>query len=185
MGKSATATLLRQREISVIDTDVLARDLVEPGQPALAEIQRAFGVEMIGAEGLRREVLAARVFADADARRKLEDILHPRIRSEWKRQIEQWRSEKRNCAVVVIPLLFETKAQSEFDLTICVACSPETQRRRLAERGWSPTEISQRIAAQLPGEEKISAADFVIWTEAGMDVHARQLDQVLACVGAA
>src|SRR2546421_7452044 len=148
MGKSATATLLRQREIPVVDTDVLARDLVRPGQPALAEIQRAFGPEIIGPDGLRRDVLASRVFADSEARQKLESILHPRIRSEWKRQIEQWRSEKRGCAVVVIPLLFETNAQSEFDSTICVACSAATQRQRLSERGWSPMEISQRIAAQ-------------------------------------
>src|SRR5438309_525121 len=101
MGKSASATLLRQREIPVVDTDVLARELVAPGEPALVEIERAFGPEIIGPDGLRRDVLAARVFADADARQKLEDILHPRIRSEWKRQIDQWRSGKRNCAVVV------------------------------------------------------------------------------------
>src|SRR4029077_13531214 len=124
--------------------------------------------------------LARHVFPDPDARQRLEAILHPRIRSEWKRQIEICRTEGHARAVVVIPLLFETRAQSEFDSTICVACSGPTQRQRLSQRGWSPTEINQRIAAQLPIDHKIGASDFVIWTESGMDVHAAQLDRILA-----
>ena len=183
MGKSATAALLRERQIPVVDTDILARELVEPGQPALAEIGRVFGQEMIGADGnLRRDALASRVFGDAEARQGLENILHPRIRDEWKRQVDQWRREGRGCAVVVIPLLFETKAQEEFDSTICVACSAATQRKRLVERGWSAKEIEQRIAAQLPIEQKISGADFVIWTEGDMEAHAKQLDRILAVI---
>jgi len=183
MGKSATAALLRERQIPVVDTDILARELVEPGQAALAEIRRVFGEEIIGADGnLRREALASRVFGDADARQRLENILHPRIRDEWKRQVDEWRSEGCGCAVVVIPLLFETKAQEEFASTICVACSAVTQRRRLSERGWSAKEIEQRVAAQLPIEPKISGADFVIWTEGDMEAHARQLDRILEVI---
>jgi dephospho-CoA kinase len=181
MGKTAADSLLRQRGIPVVDTDLLARELVEPGEPALAQIQLLFGTEIIGSDGrLRRDELARRVFADASARQKLEDILHPLIRAAWQRQVEVWRSEARPIGVIVIPLLFETKATSHFDATVCVACTPGTQRERLSARGWSPTQIEQRIAAQMPIEEKVAAADYVIWTEADLTIHARQLDRILS-----
>src|SRR5262249_29213243 len=91
MGKSTAATLLTQMAVPVIDTDSLARQLVEPGQPALAEIQAAFGANVIGPDGrLRRDQLAQRVFSNEPDRRELEDILHPRIRALWKKQAEQW-----------------------------------------------------------------------------------------------
>src|SRR5437899_8502578 len=84
MGKSTAADLLRKRGLPVVDSDVIARQAVEPGQPALAEIRQLFGAEMVGDDGrLRREELARRVFADAESRRKLEAILHPRIRAVW------------------------------------------------------------------------------------------------------
>ena len=107
MGKSTCAQLLRQRAVPVVDTDGLARRVVEPGQPAQAEILAAFGQQMLGADGqLRRDELARLVFADLDARRRLESILHPRIRELWRAQAESWRAENHALAVVVIPLLF-------------------------------------------------------------------------------
>jgi dephospho-CoA kinase len=183
MGKTAADSLLRQRGIPVVDTDLLARELVEPGQPALAQIQLLFGTEITGSDGrLRRDDLARRVFADASARQKLEDILHPLIRAAWQRQVEIWRSEARPIGVIVIPLLFETNATSHFDATVCVACSAGTQRERLSARGWSPTQIEQRIAAQMPIEKKVATADYVIWTELDLTIHARQLDRILSRV---
>jgi len=180
MGKSACETLLRERGVPVIDTDFLARQLVEPGQPALAEIKKSFGPAVVGTDGLllRRE-LASRVFADPAARKQLEAILHPRIRALWQSQAAVWRSENLPLAVVVIPLLFETNAQSEFDAAICVASSASTQRARLLARGWSAEQIEQRIQAQWPIEKKILQSDYVIWTEAGLDVHASQLERIL------
>jgi len=179
-GKSAAAHLLRQRGVPVSDTDLLARQIVEPGQPALREIQNAFGKELVGADGqLLREALARRVFSDTTARRKLENILHPRIRELWLKQIETWQSEHLPLAVVVIPLLFETNAEAQFDATVCVACSAATQHRRLLERGWTPGQIEQRLAAQWPMEKKMARADYVVWTEAGLEVLAGQLDRIL------
>src|SRR2546422_610712 len=114
MGKSTSAHLLRSRSIPVVDTDDLARQVVEPGQPALAQVQSAFGQNIIAPDGtLRRDDLARLVFADPSARRTLEDILHPPIRQLWRAQIETWRAEGRTVAVVVIPLLFETHAEQE------------------------------------------------------------------------
>jgi dephospho-CoA kinase len=181
MGKSASAELLRARGIPVIDTDDLAREIVEPGQPALNEVRQAFGPQIVGPDGpLRRADLARRVFADPTARKQLEDILHPRIRRLWRAQFDAWRAEGRPLAVVVIPLLFETGAERELDSTVCVACSAATQRRRLLDRGWPPGHIDQRIQAQWPAEKKIALSNYVIWTEAGLDVHADQLDRILA-----
>jgi dephospho-CoA kinase len=184
MGKSACADLVRQRDIPVIDTDDLARKVVEPGQPALEEIQRQFGPEMVGPDRrLRRGELARRVFADPAAREKLEGILHPRIRQLWRAQVESWRAEGRPLAVVIIPLLFETGAEKELDATICVACSTATQHQRLHARGWSEEQILQRARAQWAIEKKVASADYVIWSEAGLEVHAAQLDRILASVG--
>lgn len=180
MGKSTAAELLRRRGLPVVDSDVIAREIVEPGQPALAEVQRRFGAEIVGKDGrLRRDELARRVFGDPVARRDLEALLHPRIREIWQAQLKSWRDEGTPVAVAVIPLLFETNAQSCFDATICVACSSSTQRRRLRERGWSDMQIDQRNAAQLPVEQKMLLADYAIWTEGPLDVHEAQLGRII------
>ena len=180
MGKSASARLLHARGVPVVDTDDLARQVVQPGQPALAEVLAAFGPQIAGPDGqLRRDELARRVFADPAARERLEAILHPPIRALWRAQVQTWRAEGRPLAVVVIPLLFETKAEAELDATICVACSAATQRQRLLARGWSPEQIEQRLSAQWPVEAKIARADYVIWTEAGLDAHAAQIERLL------
>jgi dephospho-CoA kinase len=180
MGKSAAAALLAERGMPIIDTDLLARQIVEPGQPALAEIQRVFGGGIVAPDGrLNREELAARVFADAVARRRLEEILHPRIRQLWHAQLETWRTEGRPLAVVIIPLLFETGARADFDGVLCIGCSAATQRERLLARGWTPQQIQQRNAAQWPIAQKMTHADYAIWNDAGLDVLAEQLDRVL------
>src|SRR5215469_16042732 len=98
MGKSTAAGFFLQLGVRIVDTDELAHELVQPGQPALAEIQKAFGAGMVGADGrLKREELANLVFFDANARRDLEAILHPRIRDRWQAQVEIWRRD--NCPV--------------------------------------------------------------------------------------
>jgi dephospho-CoA kinase len=181
MGKSTTAHFLRQRHVPLVDTDDLARELVQPGQPALAEIQDNFGNEMISTEGqLRRHELARVVFADPVARKKLEGILHPKIRDRWLARVEDWRNQNCALAFVVIPLLFETRAQSQFNKIICVACSALAQRERLAARGWTPEQVRQRITAQIHVEDKISRSDFVIWSEGDLENHSLQLDRILA-----
>ena len=180
MGKSTATQWLRSRSIAVVDTDELARQVVEPGQPALEEIRREFGDRMIGSDGnLRREELAKVVFANPAARLSLERITHPRIRDLWMRQIDAWRSGGKSLAVVVIPLLFETGAESAFHSVVCVACGPDIQRKRLLERGWTEEQIHERQSAQWPIGRKISRADYVVWTEGSLDVHGEQLDRIL------
>ena len=179
MGKSTAAGFFLQHGARVVDTDELARQLVQPGQPALAEIRHQFGPDLIAPDGtLRRHEMARIVFASSSARQKLEAILHPRIREAWRAQVELWKAENVLLTLVVIPLLFETQAETHFQKTICVACSPAEQRIRLAARGWSAEQITQRMAAQWPVEQKIARAHHVLWTEGSMDSSARQVVRV-------
>ena len=180
VGKSTAANHLAHRGIAVVDTDQIARQVVEPGQPALDEIRDAFGNEIIAPDGtLRRDELARLVFTDTSARMKLEEVLHPRIHAVWKQRLSALREEGRASAAVVIPLLFETGSQSCFDTTICVACSRPTQFLRLRARGWTADQIRQRNAAQLPIEKKMELANYVVWTEGDMGVLEEQLDRII------
>jgi dephospho-CoA kinase len=175
MGKSTAAGFFSELGARIVDTDDLAHELVEPGQPALAEIRDEFGAGLIAADGrLRRDELARIVFSNGEARKKLEAILHPRIRDRWQKQVEVWRNENCRVAMVAIPLLFETGAEKEFDKVICVACSPAGQRERLRGRGWPADQIEGRITSQLPVEQKMARSHYVIWTEGSLASHHRQ-----------
>ncbi len=181
MGKSTAAELLAKRGAKISDSDVIARELVELGQPALQAIAEAFGNEVLGADGsLDRGRVAELVFGDDAARRTLEDILHPRIRATWLGNLDQWAGEGVVLGVAVIPLLYETGSEAAFDRIVCVACSPETQRERLRQRDWSDEEIDRRIAAQMSAEEKMKRADHVVWTDGPVSAHADQWDDLLA-----
>ena len=180
MGKSTAAGFLLQSGARVVDTDELAHELVRPGQPALAEIRNEFGEGVISPAGeLNRGELARIVFADDSARHRLEAILHPRIRERWQAQVEAWRQENCPLAVVVIPLLFETRAENCFDKIICVACSARSQQERLRSRGWNPEQIRRRIVAQMPVEQKMARSHFVVWSEGPPEVHRRQIAEIV------
>ena len=179
-GKSTTAEFLQRRNIPVIDTDTIAFQLVQPGQPALIEIFETFGAGVRDEYGgLLRHKLAELVFTDTVARAKLERILHPRIREVWLAKANEWLLAGKSIGVVVIPLLYETAAMQYFVATICCGCTTTTQRERLLQRGWSASHIDDRLKAQWSMEKKLSLADFVIWTEAGLDVHQAQLERIL------
>jgi dephospho-CoA kinase len=180
MGKSTAGKLLKQRGIPVVDTDTIARQVVQPGQPALVEITDRFGTGVLRPDGtLDRAQLARRVFAEAGDRADLEAMLHPRIRAAWMAEAEAWRQAGRGCGVVVIPLLFETQAEMLFDATICLACSAESQSRRLRARGWDEAQCRQRLEAQWPTEKKIARSDYVIWTDTTLEAHAAQLEKII------
>ncbi len=185
MGKSAAAQVLQRQGIPLIDTDLVAREVVEPGQPVLEQVAAEFGRGFVDTSGrLKREELAHLVFTDSAARRRLEGILHPAIHAVWRRQVAVWRQKGEVMAVVVIPLLFETRTAEWFDATVCVACSAATQRQRLQARGWTPEQIEQRLRAQLPIEKKMELADHVVWTEGKLEVLEEQLDRIRRLLGA-
>jgi dephospho-CoA kinase len=185
MGKSAADQLLRSRGVRVIDTDILARQLVEPGQVALEEIRTCFGDKVILPDGsLDRRGLAKLTFSDAGRRTELEGILHPRIRQAWRAEADRFLAQPReqghDLLVIVIPLLFETQAEREVDAVLCVACSAETQLTRLRARGWSDEEILGRIRAQWPVERKMSASNVVLWAEGPLKILEMQIASLLA-----
>jgi dephospho-CoA kinase len=183
MGKSTVADYLSRRGEFVIDTDQLARDLVEPGKPALDEIRAVFGTAVFAEDGsLHRNALAQLVFAEDSKRKQLERILHPRIRNEWRLQLEQKASEGFKRATVVIPLLFETGAEQELDVVICVACSAESQMDRLRSRGWTDQQIQARCSAQKPVREKMDLAHRVVWTESSTEISETQVNRIFAAL---
>ncbi|HYG25024.1 MAG TPA: dephospho-CoA kinase [Verrucomicrobiae bacterium] len=181
MGKSTLAAVLRNLGFEVVDTDSLAREFTRPGEQALSEIVRTFGSSIVDEKGeLRRGALADLVFSDSSARHRLHEILHPRIRNAWKARLMAWRRAGIENGVVVIPLLFETNAEEEFDHTLCVACSTTSQWNRLSARNWISKHIEQRIASQMPIEEKMQRSTFVVWTEGPMEITVQQVKRILA-----
>ena len=178
-GKSAAMEAWRKLGWPAVDTDKIARDLVEPGREAVAEIRCEFGSAIVSDTGvLNRRALARVVFEDQGARARLERILHPKIRAQWRLVVEEWRLAGWESAAVIIPLLFETHAEGEFDRVICVACSPKLQRERLLTRGWDQDEIDRRIRSQWPVSEKMDFADYVVWNESTLEVLDEQIEWI-------
>ena len=180
MGKSTAARLLKKAGLPVVDSDDLAREAVQPGTEGLAEIADEFGEGFMKPDGsLDRDKMASTVFQDKAVRKRLEAIIHPRVRAVWENRIEQWREQKRPVGVVVIPLLFEVGVQDSFDAVLCVASTASTQRSRLRGRNWSDDQIAARIAAQMDIAQKMDLADHVLWNEGTPDQLGEQLNGIL------
>lgn len=171
-GKSTVAQLLVQQSYPLVDADKIARDVVAPGAPGLESVIQAFGPDMQAADGsLDREKLGAKIFSQPEYRRKLESILHPLIRTEVQHLRESLEKQGHALAFYDIPLLFETKAQSQFDEIVVVTCKPEQQRERLRKRNsLSDEEIEKRLASQMPMSLKEEQANFVLHND-GDQVH--------------
>jgi dephospho-CoA kinase len=184
-GKSTVAALLAERGALVIDSDVLAREVVAAGTPGLAAVAEEFGPVILTAAGeLDRPALGRIVFRDAEARRRLEAITHPLVRAR-ARDIEAG-APVGSVVVHDIPLLVETGQQDAFDAVIVVDANEQTQRGRLAEtRGMSADEAAERIAAQATRERRRAVADYVIVNDGSLDDLRRQVDDVWAAIGAA
>ncbi|KAI1794716.1 CoaE-domain-containing protein [Ganoderma leucocontextum] len=163
-GKSTVSTLLRAHHVPIVDADVLARKVVEPGTPALAAIVREFGPDVLLPDGtLDRPKLGRIVFADEAARRTLNGIVHPAVRREmfWSVLRYWWRGER--VCVLDVPLLIEGGLWKWVGKVVVVYCSAEIQLQRLMRRDNSTREdASARLSSQLPITEKIKYADIVI-----------------------
>ena len=161
-GKSLVATELAERGAVVIDADVLAREVVQPGTPGLAAVVDRFGPDVLTADGrLDRPALGRIVFTDPAARRDLEAIVHPAVR---RRAAELEAAADPDAVVVhVIPLLVETGQQDDFDLCVVVDVDPQIQRERLRRRDDLDTEaIEARLSAQASRDQRLAVADLVI-----------------------
>ncbi len=160
-GKSTVADLFAARGVPVIDTDVIAREVVEPGTPALAAVVEAFGPEVLGADGrLDRRRMRERIFGDASARRRLEGILHPAIRAEMARRSQAAGGPYQ---VLVIPLLAEGGRRDHVDRVLLVDVPEELQVERLMRRdGVSREQAAASLGAQAGRAARLAIADDVI-----------------------
>lgn len=163
-GKSTVATLLAERGFEIIDADQIARDVVEPGRPALAELAEAFGEDIIRPDGtLDRGGLARRAFTDAERTQLLNSITHPRIREETARRFAEAEEAGRSSVVYDMPLLIDQGLQKKMDLTVVVDVDIEKRVERVvARRGLAEDDVRRRIAAQVSDDVRIAAADVII-----------------------
>lgn len=163
-GKTSVADLLRSHGLPVIDADQLARDVVEPGQPALAELADAFGADILHADGtLNRGELAARAFASEDATQRLNDITHPRIMALRDELIDAARDDGEPAVIYDMPLLVENGQHEDMDLVVVVHVDVEKRIERLVNgRGLDEADVRRRIAAQATDEERLAVADVII-----------------------
>jgi dephospho-CoA kinase len=163
-GKSTVARMLTDRGATVVDADELARRVVEPGQPAYAAVVERFGPEVVNADGtLDRGRLGAVVFADPDARRDLERITHGRIGELMQRRIADAVAHDAPVTVVDIPLLYEATRDDMFEGVLLIYAPRAEQLRRMMLRdGFSESEATARLDAQLPIESKRNLATWVI-----------------------
>ena len=166
-GKTAVSDHFAALGVPVVDTDLISRQLVEPGQPLLKIIIREFGESYLDASGrLDRAALRRLIFSQPQARRKLESILHPAIRQEAKRQLAQMQADY---AILVIPLLVENSADYPLD-RILVVDAPESQQiKRVMQRDGSSMESTQKILHnQASRAQRLSLADDVITNDADL-----------------
>lgn len=163
-GKSTVAQLLVQEGWVLVDADRIARDIVEPGQPALAELADAFGQDILLPDGsLDRGLLASRAFASREKTDLLNSITHPRIQEETQARFEAARQGGADFVVYDMPLLVDKGLHNDMDATIVVDVDVEERVRRLVEyRGLDEGDARRRIAAQIPDDVRRAAADFVI-----------------------
>jgi len=173
-GKSLVADCFADLGIPVIDTDQIARDVVQPGEPALKEIQTEFGDAVLNADGsLNRQAMRQRVFDDSAQRERLEAILHPRIRSETLARAE---SAGGPYQVLVVPLLVESGFDQFTDRILVVDCPTEIQESRLLARdGEDPARVARILASQLPREQRLQSADDVIDNSGSIDATRQQV----------
>ncbi len=176
-GKSAVADMFASLGVPVIDTDVIAREVVAPGQPALEAIRQRFGDTVIDEHGrLNRAEMRRIVFADDDKRRQLEALLHPRIREETQRQA---RAAGGCYQVIVVPLLVESPMKSGMDRILVVDVPRTVQLRRLLARDAEPAQQAQSmIDAQASREERLALADDVIDNAGSLEDTRRQVEKL-------
>lgn len=182
VGKSYVSTVLVELGCYLIDADRVARDVVEPGTEGLRAVVEEFGTGVLQEDGtLARERLGEIIFADASKRERLNAILHPLIIDAQDEQLRCFAQQDPFALVVVdAALMIESGSYARFDKLIVVHCRPEVQLERLMRRNkLSEAEARRRVAAQMPQEEKMRYADYLIDTSEGFEPTRRQVEKVV------
>jgi len=175
-GKSLAGEFFAELGAIVVDSDQLARDVIERGTPGFDEVVAAFGDEILSSGLIDRKKLGEIVFADESKRKELESIVHPLIRTA----LDEVKSAAPRGAVIInqIPLLAETGGRERFDLVIAITSDIELRRSRLIARGLSAAEIEKRLAAQVQDSEREAIADYIIANHGDRDNLLRQVEQL-------
>jgi dephospho-CoA kinase len=175
-GKTTVADLFAAKGVPVLDADLIARELVEPGQPLLDAIVARFGVEVLQEGRLDRGRLRQIVFADPAQRRWLEELLHPAVYAALERRLDGLAAPY---VLLVIPLLLETGRRDFVDRLLVIDCPVALQKQRVKARdGLDDSTIDRILAAQLPREARLAAADDIIENTAGRAELAEQIDRL-------
>ena len=180
-GKSTVAAILQRLGAAVINADELSREVMKPGQDAWKEIVETFGSDILQKDqSLDRKRLRRIVFHNPQARKKLEAIVHPRVRSLAEQRIRELASAGSSIIVYEVPLLFEGQIHVWLRPVVLVACDPETQKQRLRQRDQlSDTEAQQHLDAQMTLEDKRKLADYVIENTDSLEDLEQQVRAVL------
>lgn len=181
VGKSFVAGVFAELGCRVLDADLTAREVVQPGSPGLLAVTNAFGTEVICADGtLDRKKLGAIIFGSQEKRQLLNSILHPYIIARQDEVLRSWETEDpHGIGVVDAALMIESGGYKRFDKLIVVHCDREIQIQRIMNRNHIAREVAaQRIDAQMPQEEKMEFADYLIDTSQGFDDTSRRTEDV-------
>ncbi len=182
-GKTLVTDYLKSKGVVVIDADLLSREAVRVGEPAYKEFLDEFGSEFIHPDGtLHRKKLADLIFNSSEKRKKLEEIIHPRVyEAAWKK-IRKIQVQSPDALIVFsVPLLLESRHEKEVDKVVLVYADESVQIQRLMERnGYTEEEARKRISAQMPIEEKKKRADFLIHNTGTKEETLRQVDALLS-----
>lgn len=180
-GKSYVLEQLRRKGIPCLDADALVRGVTAPGTEATQAIGARFGPDIVAADGtVDRQKLGAMVFADDQARRDLEAIVHPAVYRAIAAGLRAFELMGESLAVVDVPLLYETGHQGDFDRVIVTAAPVDAQIARLAVRGVGEADARRRIGAQWPTGDKTARADFVIRTDGTFEDTDRQVEKIVS-----
>ncbi|AZK48081.1 dephospho-CoA kinase [Paenibacillus lentus] len=178
-GKSTVSQMLVERGAILIDADVIAREVMEPGHPVLLEVRKRFGAGIIQEDGtLNRKKLGEIVFSNPKERKVLNEITHPAIRSEIKMRMANYEAAQPGCLIVVdIPLLYESGLESMFEQVMVVYVPREMQLKRLMQRdGLTLEQAEARVGAQLDIERKKERADILVDNSLGLDKTELQIE---------
>lgn len=175
-GKSHVAGYFADLGARVIDADQLARDVVERGTDGFDEVVSTFGDSVLRNGDLDRRALAEIVFTNEDAKHKLEEIIHPRVRRVFEESVDKLKEDE--ILIYEIPLLVETGAAKKFDFVITVESEIESRRERLRKRGMFPSEIEARINAQASAQARTAVANYVILNNSTEDFLLREVEHL-------
>ena len=180
-GKSTVAKMIQSYNLPIVDADLVARQVVEPGTPTLQKIAEAFGKEVIAENGsMDRAKVGSIIFHNEEMRQTLNRIIHPAIREEMLRQRDELMSYGEKNIFMDIPLLFESKLEHFVEKILVVSVNEDVQLQRLmARNGFTEEEAKARIATQIPVKEKEQLADAVIHNNGALEDTAIQLQNIL------